>query len=314
MKAIALYNCTGEDDSELSFIAGEVIFNVAADEEKGWFRGTINGKTGLFPGNYVRFEEPLNPGDRTVINSAGITKFDQKYASPTEEIASDAIDNLTYKTKENFASVPASNTENNPKPALPVRPLVESVFQSDIAINGQNSSLANKEKVKPPTPLRPSSMVAQKKSLETNADEKRMASSSLPPKSQSSYNTFDQSNLSIGIDINSTIGSLTTKLGDMFQRYSSNGNGVPLVPFRRSERPTSEKSSSLGIQPELPSRTKPELPSRPIKDPLRSARDRYIKLYHEYDHFATNSLSSDIVYSIWTRSQLDFDKLASIWY
>ncbi|XP_030037975.2 rho GTPase-activating protein 26 [Manduca sexta] len=51
-----LYACLGEGDGELSFEPNQIITNVAPSGEPGWLRGTLNGKTGLVPENYV---EPL---------------------------------------------------------------------------------------------------------------------------------------------------------------------------------------------------------------------------------------------------------------
>ncbi|CAD0217585.1 unnamed protein product [Spodoptera littoralis] len=51
-----LYACLGESEGELSFEPNQIITNVAASGEPGWLRGTLNGKTGLVPENYV---EPL---------------------------------------------------------------------------------------------------------------------------------------------------------------------------------------------------------------------------------------------------------------
>ncbi|CAH0591738.1 unnamed protein product [Chrysodeixis includens] len=51
-----LYACLGESDGELSFEPNQIITNVTASGEPGWLRGTLNGKTGLVPENYV---EPL---------------------------------------------------------------------------------------------------------------------------------------------------------------------------------------------------------------------------------------------------------------
>ncbi|MED6268320.1 Rho GTPase-activating protein 26 [Characodon lateralis] len=52
-KARALYACKAEHDSELSFIAGTVFENVHASREPGWLEGTLDGRTGLIPENYV---------------------------------------------------------------------------------------------------------------------------------------------------------------------------------------------------------------------------------------------------------------------
>lgn len=54
-KARALYACKAEHDSELSFIAGTVFENVHSSREPGWLEGTLDGKRGLIPENYVEF-------------------------------------------------------------------------------------------------------------------------------------------------------------------------------------------------------------------------------------------------------------------
>ncbi|PAV62391.1 hypothetical protein WR25_26738 [Diploscapter pachys] len=48
-----LYNCTSDHPSELSFSANQIITNVQQSKEDGWLVGTLNGKTGLVPANYV---------------------------------------------------------------------------------------------------------------------------------------------------------------------------------------------------------------------------------------------------------------------
>lgn len=63
MRAIALYACSGSDESELSFKEGNIIYkggtsnSVLPADEDGWYIGEFQGTKGLFPGNYVRFEE-----------------------------------------------------------------------------------------------------------------------------------------------------------------------------------------------------------------------------------------------------------------
>ncbi|CAI4230683.1 unnamed protein product [Auanema sp. JU1783] len=51
-----LYACTPDHESELCFQPGQIITNVYESKEEGWLVGTLNGKTGLIPSNYV---EPL---------------------------------------------------------------------------------------------------------------------------------------------------------------------------------------------------------------------------------------------------------------
>ncbi|KAK9406598.1 rho GTPase-activating protein 26-like [Crotalus adamanteus] len=54
-KARALYACKAEHHSELSFTAGTIFDNVHPSQEPGWLEGTLNGKIGLIPENYVEF-------------------------------------------------------------------------------------------------------------------------------------------------------------------------------------------------------------------------------------------------------------------
>lgn len=48
-----LYACLGENDGELSFEPNQIITNVRSSLEPGWLEGTLNGKSGLVPENYV---------------------------------------------------------------------------------------------------------------------------------------------------------------------------------------------------------------------------------------------------------------------
>ncbi|KAG8453963.1 hypothetical protein GDO86_000550 [Hymenochirus boettgeri] len=54
-KAKAVYPCEAEHSTELSFEAGAVFDDVQCSREPGWLEGTLNGKRGLIPENYVQF-------------------------------------------------------------------------------------------------------------------------------------------------------------------------------------------------------------------------------------------------------------------
>ncbi|ODN00520.1 Rho GTPase-activating protein 10, partial [Orchesella cincta] len=59
--ARTLYSCVGEHDGELSFEPNEIISNVRPSIEPGWLEGTLRGKKGLIPENYVEIIiEPLS--------------------------------------------------------------------------------------------------------------------------------------------------------------------------------------------------------------------------------------------------------------
>lgn len=53
----ARFNFKQNNEDELSFNKGDVIL-VTRQEEGGWWEGTLNGKTGWFPSNYVREIKP----------------------------------------------------------------------------------------------------------------------------------------------------------------------------------------------------------------------------------------------------------------
>uniref|UniRef100_A0A3P9BFD5 Osteoclast-stimulating factor 1 n=1 Tax=Maylandia zebra TaxID=106582 RepID=A0A3P9BFD5_9CICH len=62
----ARFNFKQNNEDELSFNKGEVIL-VTRQEEGGWWEGTLNGKTGWFPSNYVREIKPLtSKGNKTL--------------------------------------------------------------------------------------------------------------------------------------------------------------------------------------------------------------------------------------------------------
>jgi len=49
---IAIYDYVASKEDELSFTENSVLF-VLKKNDDGWYEGTLNGVTGLFPGNYV---------------------------------------------------------------------------------------------------------------------------------------------------------------------------------------------------------------------------------------------------------------------
>lgn len=53
LRVRTLYACLAENDGELSFEPNQIITNVRPSNEPGWLEGTLNGKSGLIPENYV---------------------------------------------------------------------------------------------------------------------------------------------------------------------------------------------------------------------------------------------------------------------
>ncbi|XP_052795820.1 rho GTPase-activating protein 26-like [Mya arenaria] len=52
-----LYHCEAENESELSFEPNVIIKNVRNSKEPGWLEGSLNGRVGLIPENYVEYVE-----------------------------------------------------------------------------------------------------------------------------------------------------------------------------------------------------------------------------------------------------------------
>lgn len=50
-----LFRCEAENETELSFEPNQIIKNVRLSKEPGWLEGSIDGKTGLIPENYVEY-------------------------------------------------------------------------------------------------------------------------------------------------------------------------------------------------------------------------------------------------------------------
>ena len=54
-KYTAVYTYTAQYEDELSFEAGDTVIVVNKDEAD-WWKGECNGKTGVFPSNYVELK------------------------------------------------------------------------------------------------------------------------------------------------------------------------------------------------------------------------------------------------------------------
>ncbi|KFQ15697.1 Rho guanine nucleotide exchange factor 6, partial [Leptosomus discolor] len=73
----ARFNFKQTNEDELSVNKGDIIY-VTRVEEGGWWEGTLNGKTGWFPSNYVReiksADKPLSPKALKGLESTQLTK------------------------------------------------------------------------------------------------------------------------------------------------------------------------------------------------------------------------------------------------
>jgi hypothetical protein len=49
----ALWDCDAEEDGDLAFRRGDTIYVLAKDNDSGWYTGTLQGRTGIFPACWV---------------------------------------------------------------------------------------------------------------------------------------------------------------------------------------------------------------------------------------------------------------------
>lgn len=60
-KAIVEFDYEKEQSDELTLCTGDVVNILESDVNEGWSRGELNGKTGLFPDNFVKLLPPEQP-------------------------------------------------------------------------------------------------------------------------------------------------------------------------------------------------------------------------------------------------------------
>ncbi|KAG0265746.1 Increased rDNA silencing protein [Linnemannia exigua] len=66
LQARAIFDCNGDEESELTFVEGDILTNVRETSEDGWLHGRLErtGEEGLFPDNYVeliKIQAPAQP-------------------------------------------------------------------------------------------------------------------------------------------------------------------------------------------------------------------------------------------------------------
>ncbi|ORZ02643.1 hypothetical protein BCR43DRAFT_481893 [Syncephalastrum racemosum] len=84
MKAKALFDCQADDFGELSFTEGDILVEVKASAEEGWYEGRIqhSSRRGLFPYNYVEFLPETPP---STLSSSTWSVIQNENESDTKE-------------------------------------------------------------------------------------------------------------------------------------------------------------------------------------------------------------------------------------
>ncbi|KAI1318165.1 Increased rDNA silencing protein [Mortierella claussenii] len=112
IQAKALFDCMGDEESELTFHEGDILTDVRETSEDGWLHGRLErtGEEGLFPDNYV---EIIQAKPETAVSS-NVVPLPQL---PTRVPASNAATSTETPSRSETAAAPPITT----KPLLPAR-------------------------------------------------------------------------------------------------------------------------------------------------------------------------------------------------
>ena len=79
-QCVVLFPYTALNDDELSLAEGQIINVVSKEvEDKGWWKGELDGRVGVFPDNFVKLVPPPSGGGggSTANSSASSSKNDE---------------------------------------------------------------------------------------------------------------------------------------------------------------------------------------------------------------------------------------------
>uniref|UniRef100_UPI00358E5D18 intersectin-1 isoform X2 n=1 Tax=Myxine glutinosa TaxID=7769 RepID=UPI00358E5D18 len=96
-QVIAIYDYTAQNEDELSFSKSQVI-NVMSKDDSDWWKGELNGLTGLFPSNYVKQTTDTDPSQQWCADLHALDSL-----SPMERKRQGYIHEL-LQTEENYMS------------------------------------------------------------------------------------------------------------------------------------------------------------------------------------------------------------------
>ncbi|XP_021245963.1 CD2-associated protein isoform X3 [Numida meleagris] len=78
-----LFEYVPQNEDELELKVGDVI-DISEEVEEGWWSGTLNGKSGLFPSNFVKELEPADDGE----TQDALDDAESVFSGPTSPVAS----------------------------------------------------------------------------------------------------------------------------------------------------------------------------------------------------------------------------------
>lgn len=101
-RAKAIYNYKATMNDELTLISDEVIIVTQSSEDETWLEGTLNGRTGWFPSNYVEIMEILDGHLNPSESNAYSRQYDLDTESQADEIFRIKIISEFKRVEEEF--------------------------------------------------------------------------------------------------------------------------------------------------------------------------------------------------------------------
>ena len=188
MKAKALYDCTADDEGELSFIEGDIIVDVTESKEDGWFEGRVQGTSvrGLFPFNYAEFieeqqQQSLIPSKTTPLNNSSsetsaTTLFSSSVSPPNSTFSS------TWSVISNKdSSLSSQDNHNDTAPADILNPSFLSRASTDKGPDAFDRVMAMQQPITINKPLAGTTVVSKLAGLD-NMQQPQQQKPSIAPK------------------------------------------------------------------------------------------------------------------------------------
>lgn len=152
MKAIAIFNCTADDDEELSFKEGDILTDIKKSNEDGWYEGRLEATNtrGLFPYNYVEFipESATSKAiPRSTLGGSNNTttlenQFSASVSPPNSTLSStwSVISTRDDDTTEHYQSTPAPPlSSSSTRPLYP--PMTTTTTTPTSSLNNSDKTL-----------------------------------------------------------------------------------------------------------------------------------------------------------------------------
>ena len=120
--ALALHTYIASKDDELTFASGDTI-DLTSTIDESWLEGSCNGRTGIFPTNFVVIVKPLPdamPTEKTTLNEAdselnthmvNVEDFSGRICTAVADYSSETQGDLSFKAGQDIRIISTVNAD-----------------------------------------------------------------------------------------------------------------------------------------------------------------------------------------------------------